>query len=397
MKILVLNSGSSSIKFKFFDMQTKKPIASGHIEEIGSSHAGAKIETSCGKKIEEKLEIKDHNEGIDVMNDLLKKTGTLNSLDEIDGVGHRIVQGADYFDRAVLVDESVMAKIEELIPLAPLHNPANLSGIKSSLAHKSDLPNVAVFDTVFHQTMPEYAYMYALPYEFYTDYKVRRYGAHGTSHGYVSKKAAEFLGKKAEEFNCITLHLGNGSSISAIKNGKCIDTSMGLTPLEGLMMGTRCGNIDPAIIPYMNRVAGYSTDDMDNIMNKKSGFLGVCGTNDLRKVGEKIQNGDERAKLARDMFIYMIVKFIGSYYAAIGKIDAIVFTAGIGENSAEIRKEVCEKLAHFGILIDEDKNLSRSKEIRDISHAGSKIKTLIIPTDEELAIAEATYEIVKNL
>lgn len=397
MKILVLNSGSSSIKFKFYDMANKICVASGLIEQIGDEISNAKIETDDGQKIEEKLIIKDHDEGIDVMNRFLRDTGVLHSLDEIDGVGHRVVQGADYFDGPALITEDVIRKIEKLVPLAPLHNPAHLSGIRSSLHHKADLPNVAVFDNTFHRTMPKEAYMYALPYEFYEKYRVRKFGAHGTSHGFVATKAAEFLEIPNDSFNAITLHIGNGSSISAIKNGKCVDTTMGLTPLEGILMGTRCGSIDPAVIPYMKRVAGYLAEDMDTIMNKKSGLLGISGTSDFRKVTEKMQNGDERATLAFNMLTYQITKVIGSYMAVLPRLDAIIWTAGIGENSIELREAVCAKLAHLGIAIDLDKNSKREKVARDISLPNAKIKTLIVPTDEEFAIAKATENIVKNL
>ncbi|CZE48057.1 acetate kinase [Campylobacter geochelonis] len=398
MKILVLNSGSSSIKFKFFNMTNNECIASGLVEEIGTANSRAEIFVT---KNDRKLELNDqsiqnHNEGIDVVNYLLKETEVLNSLDEIDGVGHRIVQGADYFDKAVLVDDDVIEKIRELCPLAPLHNPANLAGILSSLEHKPDLPNVAVFDTVFHQTMPEHVYMYALPYEFYTEYKVRRYGAHGTSHGYVANAGAKFLGIDNDKFNCITLHLGNGSSVTAVKDGKCYDTSMGLTPLEGLIMGTRCGSIDPAIIPYMERVAGFDAQQMDTIMNKKSGLLGISGTSDLRKVTQMMEDGDKLAKLAFDMLVYRIIKTIGEYYAVLGRVDAIIFTAGIGENAANLREAVCKKLEHMGISIDLELNNKREKDIRDISTKDAKIKTLIIPTNEELAIAIETQRLISK-
>ncbi|MBP3225163.1 MAG: acetate kinase [Campylobacter sp.] len=393
MEILVINSGSSSIKFKFQDMDNKTCLASGVIEEIGSEHSKAKIEAGEFEK-EVKEPIKSHEEGIEIMYRLLKESGTLKDINDIEGIGHRIVQGADYFDKAAFVDSDVLAKIEELCPLAPLHNPAAVAGIKSCMS-ASKTPNVAVFDTTFHQSMPREAYMYALPYEFYEKNKVRRYGAHGTSHWYVSRTAAEFLGVDYDKFNCITLHLGNGSSITAIKNGKCVDTSMGMTPLEGLMMGTRCGSIDPAIIAYMERVAGHGAQEMDAIMNKKSGLLGVCGTSDLRKVEEMMEAGDEKAKLAYDMLVYQIVKLVGAYYAVLGKIDAIVFTGGIGENANILRERVCEKLAHFGIAIDKAENNIRRKINRDLSTSEAKIKTLIIPTNEELAIAEQVVEVLK--
>ena len=398
MDILVINSGSSSVKFKFHDMLNHACIASGLIEEIGSTHASGSINCANGRSIKvENEQIPNHETAIAIAIDLLKQSGVINDLTQVGGIGHRIVQGADYFDAPALIDEDVMAKIAELAPLAPLHNPANLAGIKSCLALAPKIPNVAVFDTIFHQSIPPYAYMYALPYEFYEKYKVRRYGAHGTSHSFVSQEAAKFLGIEYEKFNAITLHLGNGSSVSAIKGGKCIDTSMGLTPLEGIIMGTRCGSIDPAIIPYIERVAGYDAQDMDAIMNKKSGLLGICGTSDLRKVYEKMEGGEARAKLAFDMLVYSVIKFIGSYYAVLGRVDAVIFTGGIGENAPHFRQSVCDSLAHLGIGIDEDKNLNGKDGIRDISAKNFKTKTLVITTNEELAIAEATADaIAKN-
>ena len=399
MDILVINSGSSSVKFKFYDIKNHACIASGLIEEIGSTHANGRLNCVNGQFAEVKGEnIPDHETAIAMAIDLLKQNGAIKDLSEVGGIGHRIVQGADYFDAPALVDEDVMAKIAELAPLAPLHNPANLAGIKSCLKIAPKIPNVAVFDTIFHQSIPPYAYMYALPYEFYEKYKVRRYGAHGTSHGFVSQEGAKFLGIEYDKFNTITLHLGNGSSVSAIENGKCIDTSMGLTPLEGIIMGTRCGSIDPAIIPYIERVAGYSAQDMDAIMNKKSGLLGICGASDLRKVYEKMESGEPRAKLAFEMLVYSVVKMIGAYYAVLGRVDAVIFAGGIGENAPHFRENVCERLAHIGIAIEPKKNYNNTGSIRNLSAAGSKIQTLVIPTNEELAIAEATVDTInKNL
>ena len=399
MDILVINSGSSSVKFKFYDIKNHACIASGLIEEIGSTHANGRLNCVNGQFAEVKGEnIPDHETAIAIAIDLLKQNGAIKDLSEVGGIGHRIVQGADYFDAPALVDEDVMAKIAELAPLAPLHNPANLAGIKSCLKIAPKIPNVAVFDTIFHQSIPPYAYMYALPYEFYEKYKVRRYGAHGTSHGFVSQEGAKFLGIEYDKFNTITLHLGNGSSVSAIENGKCIDTSMGLTPLEGIIMGTRCGSIDPAIIPYIERVAGYNAQDMDAIMNKKSGLLGICGASDLRKVYEKMEGGEPRAKLAFEMLVYSVVKMIGAYYAVLGRVDAVIFAGGIGENAPHFRENVCEKLAHIGIAIEPKKNYNNTGSIRNLSAAGSKIQTLVIPTNEELAIAEATVDTInKNL
>lgn len=397
MDILVINSGSSSVKFKFYDIKNHACIASGLIEEIGSTHANGRLNCVNGQFAEVKVEnIPDHETAIAMAIDLLKQNGAIKDLSEVGGIGHRIVQGADYFDAPALVDEDVMAKIAELAPLAPLHNPANLAGIKSCLKIAPKIPNVAVFDTIFHQSIPPYAYMYALPYEFYEKYKVRRYGAHGTSHGFVSQEGAKFLDIEYDKFNAITLHLGNGSSVSAIENGKCIDTSMGLTPLEGIIMGTRCGSIDPAIIPYIERVAGYNAQDMDAIMNKKSGLLGICGASDLRKVYEKMESGEPRAKLAFEMLVYSVVKMIGAYYAVLGRVDAVIFAGGIGENAPHFRENVCERLAHIGIAIEPEKNYNNTGSIRNLSAAGSKIQTLVIPTNEELAIAEATVDTINK-
>ncbi|WP_281530147.1 acetate kinase [Campylobacter hominis] len=397
MKILVINSGSSSIKFKFYDLKIQKCLASGMIEQIGDEVSHSKIETCDGKTIEENMEIRTHDEGIVILNRYLKETGVLTDLKEIDGVGHRIVQGADYFEGPALVDDDVITKIEELIPLAPLHNPAHLSGIRSSLRHAPCLPNVVVFDNTFYHNIPDYAYMYALPYKFYEKYRVRKFGAHGISHEFVTKKGADFLGIDYKNFCVISLHIGSGSSISATKDGICIDTSMGLTPLEGLMMSTRCGSVDPAIIPYMKRVAGYLSEDIDTIMNKKSGLLGITGTSDFRKVLERMHKGDERAKLAFDMLTYQIVKIIGSYYAILPRVDAIIWTAGIGENSAELREAVSKRLAHLGVGVDETANVNCIKKPTDISSQNATIKTLVIPTDEEYSIAKATERILLSL
>ena len=396
MKILVINSGSSSIKFKLYDMKNESVMCKGLIEQIGSDNSFAKISTAHGSIKEKSGQISNHAHGIEVMNELLFNSGVVNSLDEIDGVGHRVVQGADVFSDAVLIDESVMAKIEELIPLAPLHNPAHLAGMRETLKVRPDIPNVAVFDTVFHQTMPKSSYMYALPIEFYEKYKIRKYGFHGTSHQFVSKAAAKILNIDYDKFSCITLHLGNGASIAAIKNGKCIDTTMGLTPLEGLMMGTRCGSIDPAIMPFLMENANLSAKEVDNIMNKKSGLLAIGGSNDMRIIEQKMDAGEENAKLAFDMFVLKVKKFIGAYIAILGKIDSIIFTAGIGENDARIREAVCDGLEIFDIKIDKIKNKESKDEPRRISQIDSKVRIAIVPTDEELAIAQDALRIIKN-
>lgn len=398
MKILVINSGSSSIKFKLYDMQNKIAICKGLIEQIGSKNSHAKlIVLKTGESFEKFGEIENHGIGIDIMNELLFVSHTLKSLDEIDGVGHRVVQGADLFDDAVLIDEKVMKTIEELIPLAPLHNPAHLAGMKETLKVRPDIPNVAVFDTVFHQTMPKSSYMYPLPLEFYEKYKIRRYGAHGTSHNFVARQGAKILGIDFDKFSCITLHLGSGASITAIKDGKCIDTSMGLTPLEGLMMGTRCGSIDPAIVPFLMKNANLSGEEIDTIMNKKSGLLAIGGTNDMREIEAKMDAGDENAKLAFDMFVLRIKKYIGAYIAILGEINAIIFTAGIGENDARIREAVCSGLEIFGIRMDKNKNSVLLDEPRRVGLPETKVRIIIVPTDEELAIAEDTVRVIENL
>lgn len=398
MKILVINSGSSSIKFKLYDMQNKIAICKGLIEQIGSKNSHAKLTVlKTGQIFERSGEIENHGAGIDIMNELFFVSHTLKSLDEIDGVGHRVVQGADLFDDAVLIDEKVMKTIEELIPLAPLHNPAHLAGMKETLKVRPDIPNVAVFDTVFHQTMPKSSYMYPLPLEFYEKYKIRRYGAHGTSHNFVARQGAKILGIDFDKFSCITLHLGSGASVAAIKDGKCIDTSMGLTPLEGLMMGTRCGNIDPAIVPFLMKNANLSGEEIDTIMNKKSGLLAISGTNDMREIEAKMDAGDENAKLAFDMFVLRIKKYIGAYIAILGEINAIIFTAGIGENDARIREAVCSGLEIFGIRMDKNKNSVPLGEPRWVGLPETKVRIIIVPTDEELAIAEDTVRVIENL
>ncbi|ANE36040.1 acetate kinase [Campylobacter iguaniorum] len=396
MKILVINSGSSSIKFKLYDMETKTALCKGLVEQIGMPNAHAKIITKDGTVLEKTGYIDDHRLGIDVMNELLFGSKVLSSLDEIDGVGHRVVQGADLFDDAVLIDDEVLETIRNLIPLAPLHNPAHLAGMKETLRIRPDIPNVAVFDTVFHQTMPKSSYMYPLPFEFYEKYKVRKYGAHGTSHQFVAKAGAKVLGIDFDKFSCITLHLGSGASISAIKDGKCIDTTMGLTPLEGLMMGTRCGSIDPAIVPFLMKNANLSGEEIDTIMNKKSGLLAIGGTNDMREIEAKMDAGDENAKLAFDMFVLRIKKYIGAYIAILGEINAIIFTAGIGENDARVREAVCSGLEIFGIRMDKDKNAAPHDEPRRVGLPETKVRIIIVPTDEELAIAEDTVRIINS-
>ncbi len=391
MKILVLNSGSSSIKFQLFNAKTYESLVSGIIEQIGEndSHAKIKFRDENGKSLELKRDkaIIDHKAGLEVMNSLLIESKIIKDLRELDGIGHRVVHGGEKFSKPTIINDKVIHQIEKLIPLAPLHNPANLDGIKSSIEHCPKVPQVAVFDTAFHSNIPKHAYMYALPYETYEKNGVRRYGFHGTSHHFIAKEAAKYLDIDMSKLNAITLHLGNGASMSAVKNGKCIDTSMGLTPLEGLIMGTRCGDIDPAIIFYLARVEGLNIDKLDNMLNKKSGLKGICGNNDMREIGEMAKNGDEKAKLALEMFSYRIKKYIGAYSAVLSRVDCLIFTGGIGENDIEIRKNSCSELENLGILFDVKANNHRASELLEINKKNSKVKVLVIPTNEELEIA----------
>ncbi len=397
MKILVLNAGSSSIKFQLFLMDEERAIASGLVEAIGEPTGAYKIKClQSDKVIEDKCHIKDHSVGLELVQDALKKLGILQSLDELDGIGHRVVQGADLFSKPVLVDDDVVKGIEEVAPLAPLHNPAHLKGIRTAMQQAPHVPEVVVFDTAYHSTLPPYAYMYAIGYDMYEKHKVRKYGFHGTSHYFVAKTAAKHLDIGLDKFNAITLHLGNGSSMAAIKNGKSIDTTMGLTPLAGLIMGTRCGDIDPSVLSYMSEKTGMDIHQINNYLNKESGFKGLTGSNDLRDVTAMIEQGDEKAKLAYEMMAYRLQKYIGAYYAILGRVDAIIFTGGIGENDALTRRMTCQNLDHLGIKLDEDKNSVRTDGIVDLSHASSKIKILKIPTNEELEIALQTKAIIEQ-
>lgn len=396
MKILVLNSGSSSIKFKLFEMNDKSVLASGMIEEIGTPNSKAIIKTA-NNKIEERIAIPNHEVGTEILNDLLYKTGVLENFNELAGIGHRVVHGGDKFKESCLVDESVIKGIDELSILAPLHNPGHLAGIKSAMKKAPNVPNVTVFDTVFHQTMPEYAYLYAIPYELYEKYDVRKYGFHGTSHKYVTEQAARFMGIRLDSFNAISLHIGNGASATAIRGGKSIDTSMGITPLEGLMMGTRSGDIDPAAITYLAEVMGVRSKEIYSILNKKSGLLGICGTSDIREVKRMIiEDENEMAKLAYNMYMYRITKYIGSYIAILGRVDAIIFTAGVGENYDRLRFDICNRINHMGVNIDKELNEKEGGDIRFITKPDSVIRALIVPTDEELAIALDVLKLISK-
>ena len=389
-KILVLNSGSSSLKYQLFnvDGDNYNVIAKGVADRIGIHGSFVEIKFPDGTKRKREVALPTHNEAInEVITELLN--GALNSMDEIDAVGHRIVQGGDIFKNSVLVTDTVIDQIESLAELAPLHNHAHVLGIRAVQKLLPSVPQTVVFDTAFHQTMPKEAFLYALPLEQYTKYKIRRYGFHGTSHAYVSAKAAELIGKKGK---IITCHLGNGASISAIDNGKCLDTSMGFTPLAGLVMGTRCGDIDPYIPLYICKSQNKTPDEVNEILNKKSGMLGLCGYSDNRDI-ETLYGVEQKATDAMDTYVHSIVRFIGSYIAVLGGVDAIVFTAGIGENGALLRKLVIERLSYLGIKLDEEANKKRGT-ITEISTPDSKVRVFIIPTDEEYMIAKDTMRIV---
>lgn len=402
MNILIINCGSSSFKYQLIDMNGEKVLCSGLVERIGEGGNGDLTHkkapgTDAEKKFSFNQPFPDHTTGLKTVMDILVsgETAVINSLEEIKAVGHRVVQGGDILQKSCLITEEVKKDIAELIPLAPLHNPGHLQGIEVVQKLLPHAPSVAVFDTEFHSTMPAKSYMYPIPYELYEKNRIRRYGFHGTSHGYVAKAAADFLGKDFATFNAVTCHLGNGCSIAAVENGKCVDTSMGLTPLAGVMMGTRCGDIDPAICAFIAEHKAMSASQVDNMLNKQSGLKGICGMNDMRDIHSACEKGDEKAQLALDMFSHTIRRFIGSYIAILGRIDALIFTAGIGENDDIARRMICENFGIFGIEICNTKNSTRSPEPRSISKDGTATPVLVIPTNEELAIAQATLKIVK--
>ncbi|MBO8177216.1 acetate kinase [Aeribacillus pallidus] len=385
-KIIAINAGSSSLKFQLFDMPKETVITKGIIERIGLNDSIFNI-TLNGEKKKEVLDIPNHEVAVKLLLDKLTSYGIINSLDEIEGIGHRVVHGGEEFTDSALITDEVLAKIEKLFDLAPLHNPANVTGIKAFQAVLPNVPAVAVFDTAFHQTMPESSYLYSLPYEYYEKFGIRKYGFHGTSHKYVSQRAAELLGRPIEQLRLISCHLGNGASIAAIEGGKSIDTSMGFTPLAGVTMGTRSGNIDPALIPYIMDKTGKSADEVLEILNKKSGMLGVSGfSSDLRDIEDEAAKGNERAELALEVFANRIHKYIGSYAARMCGVDAIIFTAGIGENSDVIRAKVLRGLEFMGVYWDPSLNKVRGKEAF-ISYPHSPVKVLVIPTNEEVMIA----------
>ncbi|RAJ63320.1 acetate kinase [Streptomyces sp. Amel2xB2] len=409
-RVLVLNSGSSSVKYRLLEMTDGSRLASGIVERIGERQsrllhfpAGAESSdpASGGERRERVEEFADHDAALRAVAEELAADGAGPDDPRLAAIGHRVVHGGRTFTGPVLVDDSVLREIERLIPLAPLHNPANLTGIVTARALNPELPQVAVFDTTFHTTMPEYAARYAIDTATADEHRVRRYGFHGTSHAYVSRRTAELLGRDPSEVNVIVLHLGNGASASAVRAGRCVDTSMGLTPLEGLVMGTRSGDVDPAVVFHLVRVAGMSPDEVDELLNKRSGLVGLCGDNDMREIRRRVDEGDEAAALAFDIYIHRLKKYIGAYYAVLGTVDAVAFTAGVGENSAPVRRAALEGLEGLGLCVDDSRNDGpaagpSAKEPRIVSPDGARVAVAVVPTDEELEIAQQTYALVSE-
>ena len=402
MKILVINAGSSSLKYQLIDMDNEKVLAKGNCERIGTEEAFIGFKTPSGEKIERKIQMLNHTQAFEAVKNVLldKEYGAIKSLSDVSAIGHRVVQGGAYFDKSVLVDIDVLNKIQELAPLAPLHNPAHLQGIEACIkVFGPTVPQVVVFDTAFHQTMPPKAYMYAIPYKYYEKYGIRKYGAHGTSHRYVTDKMAEIMGMDKKDLKLITCHIGNGSSISAVKGGKVIDTSMGLTPLGGFMMGTRSGSLDPSVVLFIAEKENLTPQEVSKILNKESGLWGVSGvSSDDRDVSAAEAGGNQHAHLAHEMLYYQIAKFIGSYYVALGGCDGIVFTAGLGENQPKLREKVCDYLECLGVKIDKEFNAKALHGITGtLSTPDSKIRVELIATDEEMVIARDTKAIVEAL
>jgi len=402
MKILVINTGSSSIKYQLFDMDQKKAVVTGLAEKIGEETSILTHElldrNGNGKEKVEKERINDHEQGMERIVSLLidPEWGVIRDKSEINAVGHRVVHGGEAFKSSTVITSEVISAIEENIPLAPLHNPPNLTGIKVARSLFPDAPQVAVFDTAFHQSIPKNAYLYAIPYELYEKHRVRRYGFHGTSHEYVAQEGAVYLSRPLQDLNLITVHLGNGASMSAVKKGKCVDTSMGMTPLEGLVMGTRSGDIDPALPFFLSKNLNLSIDEIDDLLNKKSGLKGICGINDMREIEQRADAGDQRAATALDVYTLRIKKYIGAYYAELGHLDAVIFTAGIGENSPKIRHMSCKGLEDLGLKLDLERNKVKSDRIREISCEDSRVKILVVPTNEEKKIALETEIVIKS-
>ncbi len=407
MKVLVINAGSSSIKYQLIDMTDETLLAKGQCDRIGIEggnfkHTSFKADPE-GKSVKKEVAIADHAAGIKLIVEALTtgELAVIGSMKEINAVGHRVVHGGEKFSGSVIITDATIEALKECTDLSPLHNPANLTGIRACTEIIGDVPQVGVFDTGFHQTMPDYAYLYPIPYEYYEKYKLRKYGFHGTSHRYVTMRAAAMLGKKPEELNIVTCHLGNGSSITAVKGGKSFDTTMGVTPLDGLMMGTRSGSIDPAILPFLMKKENMTADQIDTVLNKKSGILGVTGgvTSDNRDIEQGAREGNKRYQLIESMLCHQITKYVGGFAAAMGGVDAVVFTGGIGENNPQYRTRVAEKLGFMGVKIDEELNKKafRTSVEYDISAPDAKVRMLVIPTNEELMIARDTYELVKGL
>ncbi|WP_280889896.1 acetate kinase [Streptomyces sp. LBL] len=395
-RVLVLNSGSSSVKYQLLDMRDSSRLAVGLVERIGEETSRLKHTPLAlgGESRERTGPIADHEAALKAVAEELAKDGLGLDSPELAAIGHRVVHGGKLFTEPTVVDDTVLAEIERLIPVAPLHNPANLTGIRTAQALRPDLPQVAVFDTAFHTTMPESAARYAIDVKTADEHRIRRYGFHGTSHAYVSRATAELLGKAPEDVNVIVLHLGNGASASAVRGGKCVDTSMGLTPLEGLVMGTRSGDMDPAVIFHLMRVGKMSTDEIDTLLNKKSGLIGLCGDNDMREIRRRVDAGDQQAQLAFDIYIHRLKKYIGAYYAVLGRVDAVAFTAGVGENAIPVREAAVAGLEGLGLAVDGALNAVRGDEPRLISPAGARVAVAVVPTDEELEIATQTYALV---
>ncbi|MEU2951319.1 acetate kinase [Streptomyces xanthochromogenes] len=395
-RVLVLNSGSSSVKYQLLDMRDASRLAVGLVERIGEETSRLKhtpLATGGGAR-EQNGPIADHAAALKAVAAELAADGLGLDSPELTAIGHRVVHGGLKFSAPTVITDEVLAEIERLVPVAPLHNPANITGILTARALRPDLPQVAVFDTAFHTTMPESAARYAIDVATADEHRIRRYGFHGTSHAYVSRETARLLGKAPEDVNVIVLHLGNGASASAVRGGRCVDTSMGLTPLEGLVMGTRSGDIDPAVTFHLKRVAGMSVDDIDVLLNKKSGLVGLCGDNDMREIRRRCDEGDEKAQLAFDIYIHRLKKYIGAYYAVLGKVDAIAFTAGVGENAAPVREAAIAGLEELGLAVDGELNAVRSDTARLISPEYARVAVAVVPTDEELEIARQTYELV---
>ncbi|MFH9982784.1 acetate kinase [Streptomyces sp. NPDC017179] len=394
-RVLVLNSGSSSVKYQLLDMRDATRLAVGLVERIGEQTS--RLKHTCltaGAGREQNGPIADHDAALKAVAEELARDGLGLDSPELAAIGHRVVHGGMFFTEPTVIDSAVLTEIERLIPVAPLHNPANLTGIRTAMALRPDLPQVAVFDTAFHTTMPESAARYAIDTKTADRHRVRRYGFHGTSHAYVSRATAELLGRAPEDVNVIVLHLGNGASASAVRGGRCVDTSMGLTPLEGLVMGTRSGDLDPAVIFHLQRVGGMSMDEVDTLLNKRSGLFGLCGDNDMREIQRRMEEGDGDARLAFEIYIHRLKKYVGAYYAVLGTVDAVAFTAGVGENAAFVREAALAGLEGLGLAVDRDRNAVRGDEARLISPEGGRVAVAVVPTDEEMEIATQTYALV---